>query len=479
MNPYSIAPLLAGTLALLLGIFVLFNNRTDRLNRLFCGICVAIFVWLGAFSLGYSISDPRLALSVFRSAYLGVCLIPVLSLNLHLEFVGLYRPKLMAALYVLSVFFLLTVPTPLFFSTVKQYYWGYYPQAGPLYPFFIFYFGSLLVSSSSILTCQILKSTVRGQYDNFRFQQLRFLALAFIIAYGGCVDFVAKFGIEFYPFGYANIVLFVIILSYAMLRHRLLDLQTMMQIFQQNKLATLGLLSAGLNHEIRNPLFVIRGYAESYIENYKSGLFKDPITAEEKSREILFKTIEQADRAVDIIYRFSSFAKISQDGQMKREVDVGGCLKNVLEFLNHEFENKKIQIEKYLADGMKIYANQREIEEIIFNIVLNASQAMRGEGKISITSLRKADHCLILIRDTGPGIPKHLHKKIFEPFYSGRSGGTGLGLFICQFLAEQNGGTVQLNSKMGEGSVFLLEFPVYQVSEGKGMEEYASIADNS
>lgn len=462
MNPYSIPPLLAGMLALLLGFFVLLNNRKDRLNRFFCAICSAVFIWLACYSLGYSVLNPSLALFIFRLGYVGVSLSPVLCMHFHLEFVGIHRTKLiLLVLYVTSALFILLSHHPLFFTGVRQFFWGFYPEAGPLYPLFIVYFGGVLLASSCLLLYQLLKGRIRGDYANFRYQQLKYLALGFVIAYGGFVDFIAKFGIEFYPFGYANIILFVIILSYAMLRHRLLDVETMMQIFQQNKLATLGLLSAGLNHEIRNPLYVIRGYAESYLENQRSGIFRNVVEAEEKSREILHKTIEQAERAVDIMKRFSSFAKISQNGHEKQEVSIEDCVRNVLDFLSHELVSKKIKIDTRLADGLRIFANKREVEEIVFNIILNACQAMKEGGKIEISSIEKGDSCLILIRDTGSGIPRHLHKKIFEPFYSGKTeGGTGLGLFICQFLTEQNGGRIQINSKVGQGTVFILEFPL-------------------
>lgn len=461
MNPYSIPPLLAATLALLLGFFVLFNNRKERLNRLFCAICVFVFIWLGCFSLAYSISDANLALFVFRLAYIGVAFAPVVCVHFHLEFVGCYKPKLVFLLYLTSGLFLATTHHPLFFPSLRKFYWGWYPVGGPIYVFFAAYCGALFFGSTSFLIYQLLKGSLRGDYGNFRLQQLKYLSLGFVIAYGAFVDFLPKFGIALYPFGYANIILFVIILSYAMLRHRLLDVETMMQIFQQNKLATLGLLSAGLNHEIRNPLYVIRGYAESYIENHRAGLFKDSSEAEEKAKEIFHKTVLQAERAADIMKRFSGFANISRNGRSDQEVDIEECVRNVLDFLNHELAAQKIKITTRLGEAIVIHANKREIEEIIFNIILNACQAMKEGGELEISSLEKGDRCLILIRDSGPGIPRHLHKKIFEPFYSGRSeGGTGLGLFICQFLTEQNGGRIQISSRPGQGTSFILDFPL-------------------
>jgi len=461
MNPYSIPSLMASGLTLILGVFVLRKSPGEKLNRLFFRFTLSIFTWLFLFGIGYSIQSENCALFVFRAAYIGVVFIPVLCLHFHLDFLGIYRPKLMRSLYAVSLSFLLVSQTRYFFTSVKQYFWGFYPQAGPVYIAFIGFFTLVVGASCCLLVYQLARGFVRGDAQNFKFQQLKYLALSFIIAYSASVDYVAKFGIEFYPFGYANITLFVIILTYAMLRHRLLDVETMMQLFQQHKLATLGLLAAGLNHEIRNPLYVIKGNAESFLDSFEHGFFKDPTVAAGKSKEILAKTVDQAERAVDIMQRFSSFVHISRDGRTRETVDVGQCVKNVLEFLNHELATKKVKIETYLGEDLKIGANRREIEEIVFNIVLNACQAMGDEGRLLITTLREGERCKILIRDTGPGIPRHLQRKVFEPFYSGRmERGTGLGLFICRFLTERNDGKIHLDSKVGEGSVFVLDFPL-------------------
>lgn len=459
MNPYSIPSLMAAGLTLILGCFVLRKSPGEKLNWLFFRFTFAIFTWLFLFGIGYSIASPQWALFTFRLAYLSVVFIPVLCLHFHLEFLGIYKPKVIRALYSVSGVFLLLSQTPYFFTSVKHYFWGFYPQASWIYVFFIVFFGLVVGSSCALLVYQLVRGYVKGDVQNFKYQQLKYLALSFIIAYTASVDYIAKFGIEFYPFGYVNITLFVTILTYAMLRHRLLDVETMMQLFQQHKLATLGLLAAGLNHEIRNPLYVIKGSAESFLDNLERGLFANAEIAAGRSKEILSKTIDQAERAVDIIRRFSSFVRVSRDAQSRQEVNVSDCVKNVLEFLSHELSTKKVKIETYLGEDLAIFANRREVEEIIFNIVLNACQAMGEEGKLSMTTLRQEKRCLILIRDTGPGIPRHLQRKVFEPFYSGRmEKGTGLGLFICRFLAEQNDGKITLDSKVGEGTVFTLNF---------------------
>jgi signal transduction histidine kinase len=459
INPYSLPSAMAAGLTLMLGFFVLLRSPKEKLNRLFFRFTISIFVWLFIFAAGYSLKDPAHALLAFRTAYLGVVFIPVLCLHFHLEFLSIYKPVHIRILYGISCIFLLLSHSPYFFKSVKHYFWGYYPQAGPAYIYFIFFFAAVVGTSVTLLIFQLVRGHVKGDARAFKYQQLKYLALSFIMAYSGSVDFIAKFGIEFYPFGYLNISLFVMILTYAMIRHRLLDVQTMMQLFQQHKLATLGLLAAGLNHEIRNPLYIIKGSAESYLDGVERNVFKTEHLALEKSKEVFGKTIQQSDRAIDIVKRFSSFVKFSSGMGAKEEVDINLCVENVLEFLNHEISDKKIQIETFGGDSIKIHVNRREIEEVLFNIVLNACQAMGDKGKLTVNTLRQEDKCLVLIKDTGPGIPLHLRKKIFEPFYSGRmERGTGLGLYICQFLMEHNNGKIQVDSKMGSGSVFILEF---------------------
>src|SRR3989338_3201943 len=223
MNPYSLPPLMAAGLTLMLGFFVLRRSPKEKLSRLFFRFTLTIFIWLFVFALGYSITSPKLALTFFRAAYWGVVFIPVLCLHFHLEFLGIYKPKVIRILYLISSIFLLFTPTPYFFKSVKHFFWGFYPQAGPLYILFIVFFVSVVGTSSVLLVYQLLRGFIHGDAQDFKYQQLKYLALGFIIAYTASVDYIAKFGIQFYPFGYANIIVFVMILTYAMLRHRLLD----------------------------------------------------------------------------------------------------------------------------------------------------------------------------------------------------------------------------------------------------------------
>ncbi len=462
MNPYSIPPAMAAGLTLMLGYFVLCSSPQERLNRLFFIFTCTTFLWLFLFAVGYSMESPFWALFIFRTAYLGIAFGPVACLHFHLEFLGIYKRKLITCLYFISFIFLLLSQTDYFLPTVKKYFWGFYPQAGPLYVPFVVFFLGIVAASSCILVYQLIQGTVKGDVRNFKFRQLKYIAIGFIIIYVGSVDFIAKFGFEFYPFGYLNIMLFVIILTYAILRHKLLDMETMMQLFRQHKLATLGLLAAGLNHEVRNPLFIIKGNAESYLDSLQEEILKNPAQVLEKSKRIFGKTIEQAERAIDVMKRFSTFVRVARNSPVKEEILISDCIRSVLEFLSHEISSKKTIIETYCSNDFKIFANRREIEEIIFNIVLNACQVMGEKGKLTVSALQHLKRCLILIKDTGPGIPKHLRKKVFEPFYSQREGGTGLGLYICQYLTEQNGGQIYIDSKIKEGTVFTLDFPLME-----------------
>jgi signal transduction histidine kinase len=102
-----------------------------------------------------------------------------------------------------------------------------------------------------------------------------------------------------------------------------------------------------------------------------------------------------------------------------------------------------------------------QIRQVLVNLLLNAAQAMHGQGFLQIVLSDQVDSCQLLIRDNGPGVPDELHDKIFEPFFSTkeRGAGTGLGLSICRRLVEDHGGQLTVSSQPGKGATFALELP--------------------
>jgi len=233
---------------------------------------------------------------------------------------------------------------------------------------------------------------------------------------------------------------------------------------QKEKMAVIGTLSAGINHEICNPLGIARGQCEAFLLNIKDGLYKAKSTEEllTKAKEIMAKVIKETDRATAITKKLSGFAKPSK-GESEL-IDVAKEVDEVMGLVGYELKLEKIEVEKHLhKDLPNIFVDRKQFQEMLFNLIRNAGQAIVEKGKIKITAQHKKDKMIIDIQDTGAGIPKDKINQLFNPFFTTKDPGkgTGLGLFIVRQVVEKNGGRIYLKeTNVGEGTTFTLEFPV-------------------
>ena len=170
------------------------------------------------------------------------------------------------------------------------------------------------------------------------------------------------------------------------------------------------------------------------------------------------KAIVQIDRALEIMRRLSDFAKPGGGGAQGEKVGVGELFTKVLELVNSQFVFSKIRLVKEIDEGLVISGVKKQLEEILFNLILNACQAMPKGGDLFLGAERRDRVVRIEIRDSGTGISSADQKRIFEPFHTtkGREG-TGLGLYITKQLAERNGGKIWFETTQ-QGTSFFLEF---------------------
>jgi len=238
--------------------------------------------------------------------------------------------------------------------------------------------------------------------------------------------------------------------------------KTQAEAAQREKMAVIGTLSAGINHEICNPLGIARGQCEAFLLNLKDGLYKSKTKDElfEKAQQIMAKVIHETDRATAITKRLSTFAKPSKG--VISEVSIKDEIDEVLALVGYELKLDKIDIVKEIDENLPIVsADKKALQEVFFNLVRNAAQAITDKGKVTIRA-KEVDHKVIIdIEDTGHGIPKDKLSQIFNPFYTTKEPGkgTGLGLFIVRQVVERNKGRISVRSKVGQGTTFTLEFP--------------------
>jgi len=245
--------------------------------------------------------------------------------------------------------------------------------------------------------------------------------------------------------------------------------KTQAEAAQREKMAVIGTLSAGINHEICNPLGIARGQCEAFLLNIKDGLYKTKTVDEllEKAKEIMSKVIRETDRATAITKKLSGFAKPAK-GESEL-VDIGKELTEVVGLVGYELKLEKIEFEKNIEENLpNIFVDKKQFEEVLFNLIRNAGQAIGEKGKISVIANQYKGKVTIDIKDTGQGIPEDKIKMLFNPFFTTKDPGkgTGLGLFIVRQVVEKNGGRIYLKStKVGEGTTFTLEFPIANKNE--------------
>jgi len=222
------------------------------------------------------------------------------------------------------------------------------------------------------------------------------------------------------------------------------------QVFQAEKLAALGQLSAGMAHEINNPLFVISGRLEMLKLEELNQKVKDNL-------ELIESQTDRIRRLVDRILKFSR-----KSNPVFESLNVNETLEMVLPLIHYnKLPSVKIDIEKVFEKNMpEIKGDLHQLQEVFLNILINAYQSMPNGGVIKIiTSNFKNLYAQIEIIDTGIGIPPHHLKDIFMPFFSTKKDGTGLGLSICHNIIKNHNGSIELESQMNKGSKFIIRLP--------------------
>ncbi len=220
------------------------------------------------------------------------------------------------------------------------------------------------------------------------------------------------------------------------------------QMLNYEKFAALGKISAGMSHEIDNPLGIIIGHAE-YL---KSELPKDSVYLED-----LETIIREATRIKKIMRSLLSFAK-PKESKIK-EIELKSFIKSVLDDFSFQkiFRNITLNFE---AEEIEVYADEEKLHQSIVNIVLNAIQAMPKGGEITVNIYKHSGFGCIAITDTGIGIPEELKERVFDLFFSTKKDGTGLGLAVTKSFIEDMRGKIELISSEGKGTTINVYLPL-------------------
>jgi signal transduction histidine kinase len=233
------------------------------------------------------------------------------------------------------------------------------------------------------------------------------------------------------------------------------------QLIHSEKMASVGLLSAGLVHEVNNPL----NAAISSIRTLGASLERLQ-TGESTPQQLSGKLARASQRALnglrrceEIISGLRQFSRKDVEG--KKDEDIHQGLDSTLSLLPEEQEKKVVIHRDYRFRG-KVHCNLGQLNQVFMNLLTNALQAIDDKGEIWVRTEQEGDSVLITIEDTGRGIPPDALPRIFEPFYTTKDvgQGTGLGLSISHKVIEDHGGRIEVESRPGEGSRFFIYLPV-------------------
>lgn len=228
------------------------------------------------------------------------------------------------------------------------------------------------------------------------------------------------------------------------------------QLSQADKLSSIGLLAAGVAHEVNTPLAVISSYTQ---------MLAKQLQGDSQKSGLLEKITRQTFRASEIVNNLLNFSRTS--GTQFTDVDINKVITDTLALLEHQFKTSKIQVESDLTASISaIQGNSGRLQQVFLNLFLNAKDAMPGGGKLRVATTN-GEMVSVRVSDTGSGIaPEHI-QRIYDPFFTtkaspkeGQSRGTGLGLSVTYGIIQEHAGKIRVESNQGSGTTFALDFPL-------------------
>jgi len=228
------------------------------------------------------------------------------------------------------------------------------------------------------------------------------------------------------------------------------------QLYQADKMSSIGLLAAGVAHEVNTPLAVISSYAQ---------MLAKQLHGDDQKSKLMEKITRQTFRASEIVNNLLNFSRtgVAEFG----DVDVNKVISDTLTLLEHQFKTSRIKVCDELARDLPvIHGNQGKLQQVFLNLFLNAKDAMPNGGELRVATSNGAG-VHVQVSDTGTGIAQEHIQRIYDPFFTtktapreGQNRGTGLGLSVTYGIIQEHAGKIRVESRPGQGTTFHLEFPM-------------------
>ncbi len=224
------------------------------------------------------------------------------------------------------------------------------------------------------------------------------------------------------------------------------------------RLATMGELAAKLAHELNQPLAAISGYARASLRMMRSGQWDAAELVEALEDASL-----QAERAADIIRGLRNFLR--KGPAERKSVDLPRLAEEVARLVQHEARERRVEVSCNLPEALpEVRANRLEIEQVLFNLLLNAIESFpvgtSGRRHVSLTAAAREDRVEIAVADSGSGFVEGVTEHLFDPFFSTKKDGMGMGLSICRTIVEAHGGELRASNNAMGGATFRFTLPL-------------------
>jgi PAS domain S-box-containing protein len=228
------------------------------------------------------------------------------------------------------------------------------------------------------------------------------------------------------------------------------SINTQLQVSE--RLAALGRITAGVAHEVKNPLNSMR----LWLENLKESLPPEPDSGSQQAVQVLDKEIDRLDA---VVKRFLDFTR-PMDVRLEA-TQIADVLKEVIEIAKPQLQKSKIQVAQLIPiDVPEVYVDRALLKQAVLNLVLNAVEAMPSGGQLRLMLSRRGEMAEITVGDTGKGIPVENRQKIFQLFFTTRPGGSGIGLASTFRIVQLHNGSIDFTSEVGRGTTFRIELPL-------------------
>lgn len=456
MNYYAVTAFFNGLFGLFVVYYVFLRNPRNLLNQTFLLFGLAVAGWSLIYALWCWADNAADALRFVRTYMSFSAMIPAT----YFHFIAVFTRReeefrgWILANYLLSLLNVTLFQTPLMVLTLKEVlFFKYWPQPGKLLPYFLVYFSYLVTHCFYLLFRHALMSSGGEK------RQTVIMIIGFFVGYAGAwSNWFLWFDILIPPMANFFVGLFFATMLYVIVRYGVMDRDVLVELIRNNRLAHMGLLMAGINHEIKSPLYVIRSLADAKLAEESS--------ASEELRETCLKTRQQIDRINSIMQKFSLLVRApSNSSEASATALLPDIFKNVEALVGPQFLMDRIKIAFEAPAGLPALAmDGTHLEEVVLNLVMNAAQAVKERvhsqgddyrGTIQVRACLSDDFIEICVEDNGIGF-KDL-KSLFQVFSTTKAEGTGLGLYITKQLVEKYKGRIEVKSKKGLGSVIIVK----------------------